>query len=605
LNAFARAEGVTPFMVMQSAVAVLLSRLGAGFDIPLGTPVAGRNDEALNDLVGFFTNTLVLRVAVGGTFAETVRRVRETSLDAFAHQDVPFERIVEELAPDRSLGRHPLFQVLLAFQNNETPVLDLPGLAVEAMPAGTTPVKFDLDLTFAEKTGGGLRGRIAYATDLFDADVIEAMAGRLVRVLDALIARPEQPVDAVDVLSAGEREQILGSWNDTAVAVPWSSVAEMVEARVAAAPDALAVDEITYRELNSRANRLARRLVADGAGPESIVAVRMPRSADLVVALLAVLKAGAAYLPIDPDYPAERIGLILDDARPIAVIDEVVVPDGPDHDLGVRVSPEHPAYVIYTSGSTGRPKGVVIRQAGMVNYLARAAAVYPGLTDEARFHSSVGFDTTVTSVFGALVAGGRVVTEERRTAFLKVTPGHLAALSDIPEKLLMVGGEALRYDQLPAGVPVVNSYGPTETTVACTDFTVDGPGEGVVPIGRPMWNTRVYVLDAALRPVPPGVAGELYVAGAGLARGYLGRPALTAERFVACPFGGGRMYRTGDLVTWRPDGVLEFLGRTDDQVKVRGYRIELGEVEATIAKHPAVREVAVAVHAQQLVAYVV
>ncbi|MGC4749210.1 amino acid adenylation domain-containing protein [Micromonospora sp. DT201] len=604
LTEFARTEGVTPFMVMQSAVAVLLSRLGAGSDIPLGTPVAGRDNEALYDLVGFFVNTLVLRVEVGGTFSQLVRRVRESTLDAFAHQDVPFEQVVEELAPARSLGRHPLFQVMLTFQNTETPVLDLPGLAVEAVPAEKTPVKFDLDLTFAERTGGGLRGRIAYATDLFDADVIEAMAGRLVRVLDTLIARPEQPVDAVDVLSAGEREQILGSWNDTAVAVPWSSVAEMVEARVAAAPDGLAVDEITYRELNSRANRLARRLVADGAGSESIVAVRMPRSADLVVALLAVLKAGAAYLPIDPDYPAERIGLILDDARPIAVIDEVVVPDGPDHDLGVRVSPEHPAYVIYTSGSTGRPKGVVIRQAGMVNYLARAAAVYPGLPDEARFHSSVGFDTTVTSVFGALVAGGRVVTEERRTAFLKVTPGHLAALSDIPEKLLMVGGEALRYDQLPAGVSVVNSYGPTETTVACTDFTVDGPGEGVVPIGRPMWNTRVYVLDAALRPVPPGVAGELYVAGAGLARGYLGRPGLTAERFVACPFEGGRMYRTGDLAKWRPDGVLEFLGRTDDQVKVRGYRIELGEVEAAVAAHPEVRQVAATVHGQQVVAYV-
>ncbi|PYC65542.1 hypothetical protein C7C45_28315 [Micromonospora arborensis] len=607
LTELCRARGVTLYMALQGALAVLLSRLGAGTDIAVGTPIAGRTDEALDDLVGFFVNTLVVRTDLTGrpTFATVLERVRETVLSAYANQDVPFERLVEELAPSRSTARHPFVQVLLSVRNQPAPVLDLPGVRVSPIPleqVGPVTSRFDLSFEFAEVPGGGLDGRVTYATDLFDAASAQDVADRLTRVLDAVVADPDRPVDGLDLLSPAEHDQIVYGWNDTARQVGETTLHGMVEAQAAATPEALAVDDLSYRELNSRANRLARHLVSEGVGPESIVAVRLPRSPELVVGLLAVLKAGGAYLPLDPAQPAERI---LDEARPHIVIDEVLVPDEPDHNLDVRVLPEHPAYVIYTSGSTGRPKGVVIRHAGVVNYLARASAVYPGLTDEARFHSSVGFDTTVTSVFGALVAGGRVVTEERRTAFLKVTPGHLAALSEIPSKVLMVGGEALRYDQLPASVPVVNSYGPTETTVACTDFMVDGPGEGVVPIGRPMWNTRVYVLDAALRPVPPGVAGELYVAGAGLARGYLGRPALTAERFVACPFGGGRMYRTGDLVTWRPDGVLEFLGRTDDQVKVRGYRIELGEVESTIAKHPSVREVAVAVHAQQLVAYVV
>ncbi|MFI6785386.1 amino acid adenylation domain-containing protein [Micromonospora sp. NPDC050276] len=608
LTELCRTRGVTLYMALQGALAVLLSRLGAGTDIAVGTPIAGRTDEALDDLVGFFVNTLVVRTDLTGrpTFATVLERVRETVLSAYANQDVPFERLVEELAPSRSTARHPLVQVLLSVRNQPAPVLDLPGVRVSTIPleqVGPVTSRFDLSFEFAEVPGGGLDGRVTYATDLFDAALVHDVADRLTRVLDAVVADPDRPVDGLDLLSPAEHDRIVHGWNDTARLVGETTLHGMVEAQAAANPDALAVDDLSYRELNSRANRLARHLVGEGVGPESIVAVRLPRSPVLVVALLAVLKAGGAYLPMDPAQPAERI---LDEARPIAVIDEVVVPDGPDHDLGVRVLPEHPAYVIYTSGSTGRPKGVVIRHAGVVNYLARARAVYPGLADEARFHSSVGFDTTVTSVFGALVSGGRVVTEERPTAFLKVTPGHLAALSEIPGKALMVGGEALRYDQLPAGVSVINSYGPTETTVACTDFAVDGPGEGVVPIGRPMWNTRVFVLDAALRPVPPGVVGELYVAGAGLARGYLGRPGLTAERFVACPFGGGgRMYRTGDLVKWRPDGVLEFLGRTDDQVKVRGYRIELGEVEAAAATHPSVREVAVAVHAQHLVAYVV
>ncbi|MEV4500379.1 AMP-binding protein, partial [Micromonospora arborensis] len=308
---------------------------------------------------------------------------------------------------------------------------------------------------------------------------------------------PKRPIGQFTLLADGERDLILHAWNDTAREVPPASLAEMVEAQVAASPGALAVDGMSYAELNARANRLARQLVADGVGPESIVGVRLPRSPELVVALLAVLKAGGAYLPIDPDYPPERIALLIEEARPVTVIDEVAVPDGLDHNLDVRVLPEHPAYVIYTSGSTGRPKGVVIRHGGVVNYLARASEVYPGLSDDVRFHSSISFDTTVTSVFGALVSGGQVVTDERTTAFLKVTPSHLGGLSEAPGKLLMVGGEALRYDQLPPGVPVINSYGPTETTVACTDFTVDGPGDGVVPIGRPMWNTRVYVLDAA------------------------------------------------------------------------------------------------------------
>ncbi|WP_269330724.1 non-ribosomal peptide synthetase [Streptacidiphilus albus] len=650
LVGLARAEGVTVFMVLQAALAVLLSRLGAGTDIPIGSPVAGRTDEALDDLVGFFVNTLVLRTDVSGSpsFVELLGRVREVGLGAFAHQDVPFERLVEDLAPARSMSRHPLFQVMLTLQNNARAVLDLPGLDVDALPSGDLAARFDLAFTLSEDFGAGgmpagLRGTLTFARDLFDVGSVELLVERFVRVLGVVVGAPERSVDRVEVLGAAERSRIVGEWNDTAHEVPSGALPELFEAQVVRTPDAVAVVDVvgalSYGELNARANRLARLLVGRGVGPESLVGVLMGRSVDLVVALLAVLKAGGAYVPIDPDYPADRIAYMLDDAQPAVVLTtvdcagilaglpgvqalsvddpgvvdslaELGAGDLTDVERHGPLDARHPAYVIYTSGSTGRPKGVVVAHGGLVNYVARCVVVYPELGGSTLLHASISFDAGVTGLYGALVCGGRVfvgAVDEglpgllggERLSFLKATPSHLSFMGGLagecaPVGRMMVGGEALgavqagQWRAAHPGVEVVNHYGPTEVTVGCTDFVVGGVAEfggGSVPIGRPMWNTRAYVLDAGLGPVPVGVAGELYFAGAQLARGYLGRPGLSAERFVADPFdvSGARMYRTGDVARWRADGNLEYLGRADDQVKLRGYRIELGEVEAALA----------------------
>ncbi|WP_343242121.1 amino acid adenylation domain-containing protein [Streptomyces sp. SID9727] len=673
LARLARAEGVTMFMVLQTALATLLSRLGAGSDIVLGTAVAGRTDSAMEDMVGFFVNTVVLRTDLSGspTLSGLLHRVRETGLEAFAHQDVPFERLVESLAPARSLNHHPLFQVMLVLQNNEGADLGLPGLSVNAMPVTDRPAKFDLDFTFEERfttdrRPAGLLGHIVYARDLFDQHTVEEFGSMLHRVLAAMAADPRQSADQVDVLGERERELVLCTWNDTAREVPGVSLPGLFEAQVVRTPDAVAVgdarESVSYAELNARANRLAHVLVGAGVGPEDLVAVCLPRSVDLVVSLLAVGKAGAAYLPLDPDYPVERLAATVADSGPAVLVTRGttmnavleaegdvrrIVLDDPDMDGllsrqsvsdPVRVGhvPSHPAYVIYTSGSTGRPKGVVVTQAGLVNYVVRCVEAYPEVAGLSVLHASVSFDAGVTGLYGALVCGGEVVVAAldeglpgvlggRRPSFMKVTPSALAVLDSLgggvsPSGRLMVGGEAVQsvavaeWRRRHAGVAVVDHYGPTEVTVGCTDFVLpaDVGGSEVVPIGRPMWNTRAYVLDGGLRPVPVGVAGELYFAGVQLARGYLGRPGLTAERFVACPFGssGERMYRTGDLARWRADGTLDYLGRTDDQVKVRGFRIELGEIEAALLGRPGVAQAVVVVREdvpgdQRLTAYVV
>ncbi|MEU5348273.1 amino acid adenylation domain-containing protein, partial [Streptomyces sp. NPDC020766] len=655
LTELARAQGVTVFMVVQAALAVLLHRLGAGDDIPVGTPVAGRTDEALDDLVGFFVNTLVLRSDLSGdpTFLQLLARTREADLGAYAHQDVPFERLVEDLAPVRSMARHPLFQVMLTLQNTAEVRLDLPGLNIEALPAGVLPAKFDLDFQIAERitdgTPAGLTGLITYATDLFDPASAEAIVRRFLMVLETVTADPSLPVSRIDVLDTAERERILSGWNDTTHEVPQATLVELFEAQVTRTPDATAVvfdgTEVTYAELNARVNRLARVLVDRGARAEARVAVMMDRSADLVVALLAVVKTGAAYVPIDPAYPADRITYMLNDAQATVLVthqavtgaadDGVtrIVTDAPDttaalstmagadlthHERGAALLPAHPAYVIYTSGSTGRPKGVVVSHAAVSYYLNWAVSAYPGLSGRTVLHSSAAFDLTVTPLFGTLISGGALhiaaiqdgLPAGLTPTFLKVTPSHLGLLSEEPVGSfargdLVVGGESLTGEQLTRwrsahhDVLITNEYGPTEAAVGCVTFTVR-PGDpdvpGGVPIGTPVPNTRVYVLDSALRPVPVGVAGELYLAGVQLARGYLDRPGLTAERFVANPFTPGeRMYRTGDLAKWRPDGVLDFLGRADDQVKVRGFRIELGEVEAALSAHPSVVQAAVVV----------
>ncbi|MGW2299433.1 amino acid adenylation domain-containing protein, partial [Streptomyces violaceorubidus] len=688
VEALAREHQCTPFMVIQAALTVLLHRLGAGTDIPIGTPVAGRTDDALDDLIGFFVNTLVLRTDLTGdpSFSELLTRVRETDLAAYAHQDIPFERLVQDLNPERSAARHPLFQVRLVVQHGDPrtvagDALALPGLRASALTIADEGAKFDLLFRLFE-TDMGLGGMLEYSADLYDASTAEALSDRFLRVLEAVVEEPERPVGRVDVLDDDERRRLLEEWNATAREVGRASVVELFAAQVSRTPeaDALVSGEtvLTYAELDERSNRLARFLVGHGVGPERFVAVALPRSVEVVVALLAVLKAGGAYVPFDLDHPAERIRYMLEDAAPgviltcaewsglVAGTDAVtVLLDAPetgsalaetsagslvapsdgegdgDRDGGRTdglPAPNDPAYVIYTSGSTGRPKGVVVEHRSVGAYLQRARHAYPDASGTALLHSRIAFDLTVTALYTPLVSGGCVRLADLKDApvtagapdFMKATPSHLALLESLPDTAsptgtLVLGGEQLLGETLAPwrechpDVTVVNAYGPTEATVNCTDFTLP-PGAptptGPVPIGRPFWNTQAYILDAALLPVPPGVAGELYIAGTGLARGYLGRPDMTAERFTANPFGGpgSRMYRTGDIAVWGADGLLRYVGRADQQVKLRGFRLELGEIESVLLGAAGVRQAVVVVREdgqgdgdgdQQLVAYVV
>ncbi|MGW2248538.1 amino acid adenylation domain-containing protein, partial [Streptomyces hirsutus] len=631
----ARRSGATLFMVLQAALAALYTRLGAGTDIAIGSPVAGRTDEALDDLVGFFVNTLVLRTDTSGdpSFTELLGRVRETALSAYAHQDVPFEHLVEVLNPARSLSHHPLFQTGLVVQNAPGGDFDLPGLRVTGIPVLTGTARLDLTFGFAEEHGpdgapAGLSGAVEYSTDLFDRATVEALAARWTRLLAAVVAAPDRPIGGIDLLSAEERRELLPAAGDAAAGV---SLPALFAARTAQTPDAVALVcgdvELTYRQVDVRANRFAHALRARGVGPEQVVAVALPRSVESVVAVLGTLKAGAAYLPVDPAYPAARIAFMLDDARPTVVVDDPALVAGaaglPETDPGVAVDARHPAYVIYTSGSTGRPKGVVVSHAG-VSGLVAAQVDRLGVAPGSRVlqFASPSFDASFWDLCGAVLTGAALVLApsdsplealtDRRLGVTHVTlpPSALAAVdgADLTATTLVVAGEACAPELVArwaAGRRMINAYGPTETTVCATMSDPLSPGPGAPPIGRPVAGFRVYVLDERLRVVPPGVAGELYVAGAGLARGYLNRPGLTAGRFVACPFGpaGARMYRTGDVVRRRTDGELEYVGRADDQVKVRGFRVELGEVEAALAEHPDVAQAAVLARDDRLVGY--
>ncbi|MFE0179184.1 amino acid adenylation domain-containing protein, partial [Streptomyces sp. NPDC059002] len=589
---------------------------------------------------------------------------------AFEHQEVPFEKLVEELAPTRSLARHPLFQVMLKVQNTGEAVLDLPGVRAAGFPAGASTAKFDLDASVSEvfdEAGApaGLRGSVVASADLFDVATAERLVARWVRAIELLVGDPGLRLSALDVLEEAERG-LLAEWNDTAAEVAAGSLVELFEAQAARTPDAVAVVagelSLPYGELEVRANRLARHLVAQGVGPESLVGVCLGRGGDLIVALLAVLKAGGAYLPLDPEYPADRIAYMVEDAAPAVVLASsgsagvlagsdvgVVVLDAPDvaevlagldaGPLGVEVRPEHPAYVIYTSGSTGRPKGVVVAHKGAVSLCeghGRTAFATDGGRLRVALTTSVSFDASWNQLSALFVGhelhvvdaetwldAGRLVAWMRasRIDFAEVTPSYLQVLVDeglfegsVYPSRIGVGGEAVPdrlWERLRAleGVEGFNFYGPTEATVDTAIARLADSADVVV--GRPVPNARVFVLDEALRPVPVGVPGELYVSGAGLARAYVNRPGLTAERFVASPFADGeRMYRSGDRVKWTAEGQLVFLGRTDDQVKVRGFRVELGEVQAAVTAHPQVAQAAVVVREdtpgdRRLVAYVV
>ncbi|GDY51927.1 hypothetical protein SVIO_025500 [Streptomyces violaceusniger] len=672
LARLARTEGVTTFMLLQAALAVLLSRLGGGEDIPVGTPVAGRTDQAVEKLVGFFVNTLVLRTDLSGDpdFVELLGRVRSTALAALEHQEVPFERLVEEIAPARSLARHPLFQVMLAVQNAPVAAPELTGLRVTGLPAEVVSARFDLDFELTERFDeqgrpAGLDGGIVFAADRFDRDTTETIAARLVRVLRAVTDDPTRPVHRVDLLDPEERQHLLTGGDATVRELPVTALPSLFTAQAVRTPDGTALvcgdRHLSYADLNAAANRLARHLVSRGAGPESVVAVVMDRSPELVVALLAVLKTGAAYLPVDPDQPTDRIAYILTDADPSLVVTQeavrervaagnapAVVVDAPATaagladedaaDLTISPAPGNPAYVIYTSGSTGRPKGVCVPHGAVVNFLTAMAERVP-LSERDRLLAvtTVAFDIHVLELYLPLLAGAGVVLADRATArdpraladlavrsratVMQATPTQWSLLLDAagPEvrgMRILVGGEPL-----PAGLAgqmarqqalVTNLYGPTETAVWSTAADLD-PAHPAPKIGTPLLNTRLYVLDDRLEPVPAGVAGELYIAGAGLARGYLGRPGLTAERFVACPFGGeqgGRMYRTGDVVRRDRTGALEFLGRADGQLKIRGFRVEPGEIEAVLQSHAEVAQAVVAAHEvsegdKRLTAYIV
>ncbi len=641
----AKDSQATVFMVLQAAFAALLTRMGAGTDIPIGSPIAGRTDEALDDLVGFFVNTLVLRTDTSGdpSFRELLDRVRATSLSAYANQDLPFEKLVEHLQPERSLSRHPLFQVMVAFQNSVSADLDLPGLDAKLETTGVGIAKFDLHLSIAERARV-IDCALEYRSDLFDRSTVAAMTDRLYRLLEFAVASPDRPIGTFDLVTADEREALLAAGTGVTLPAPEVSVPELFEAAVAKTPDARAVlfegESVTFAELNARANRVAHALIARGVRPETVVALAMPRSIEMVVALVGILKAGAAYLPIDPDYPASRVEFMLADAAPALVLTPEVVSelDGPDSNPEVAIAQGNPAYLVYTSGSTGRPKAVVMPTSGLVNLLTWHQwrfADRPG-TVTAQF-TAIGFDFSVQEILATLVTGRTlaVPTEDvRRSAELLVGWLDANAVSELyaPNLVIeaMVEAAAEQGTELPALTDVLqggealtlsprvraffdrpgrrlhNVYGPAETHACTTDSlpenVVDWPA--IASIGDTVANDRVYVLDNALRLVPRGVVGELYVAGNGLARGYFNRPDISSTRFVADPFSAGRMYRTGDLVRWSSTGALEFVGRADDQVKIRGFRVELGEVEAVVACCPGVSRAAVLVRDKALVAYV-
>ncbi|MGW6917450.1 amino acid adenylation domain-containing protein [Kitasatospora sp. NPDC054939] len=653
LRRIAKEHGASMFMVAHAAVATLLHHLGAGEDIPLGAPIAGRTDEALDDLVGFFVNTLVLRTDLSGdpAFTELLGRVRTADLAAFSHADVPFEAVVERLNPTRSPARNPLFQVMVGYHARTDAPFELPGLDVEFVPYETRTAKFDLALGFTEHEGRSLGCRLEYATELFDRETVTALADRLGRLLAAIAADPAQRISGLSMLSAAERRLVLEEFNATARTVDEAGLPALFARRLAERPAAVAVVDrhraLDYAGLDARAGRIARLLAARGIGTESVVGIAVPRSTDTVAAVLAVLRLGAAFLPLDLAHPADRLAHMIRDSRaalvigtepvagklPAATGTPVLLLDAPDTaaelDRQPATAPDTPpipldraAYVIYTSGSTGLPKGVVVPHEG-ISSLVATAVDRMGLTPDSRVlqFASVGFDVFVFELAMALCHGGRLVLipEECRVAGPPLTdflarqrithmilpPSLVSALPadcPLPEgSTILVGTETVPPDLVErhaATVDLIAAYGLTEATVNSTLWPArrgSGARTGRVPIGRPDPNTVCYVLDARLRPVPPGVVGELYVSGRGLARGYLNRPGLTAERFVADPYGppGARMYRTGDRARWRRDGDLDFLGRVDTQVKIRGFRIELGEVEAALAGHPDTAQVAV------------
>ncbi|MFL6234488.1 MAG: amino acid adenylation domain-containing protein, partial [Thermoanaerobaculia bacterium] len=654
LAALCRRGHATFFMGLLAVYQAILQRYTGRRDVIVGTPIAGRNRAETEPLIGLFLNNLVLRTGFEGDpgAAELLERVRRITLEAFAHQDLPFEKLVEELAPERNLSHSPLFQVMLVLQNAPMGALELPGLTVTPVETEGTTAKLDLTLNVRE-TEGGLLLLWLYNRDLFDEPTIVRLSGHLETLLAAAVADPARRLSELPLLTAEEELQLL-DWNDTSAAYPLDvCLHELIEAQMERSPGEVAVsfegESLTCRELGWAANRLARQLIEMGVGPEVPVGVFAERSLEMVVALLAILKAGGAYLPVDPDYPADRVAYMLEDSRvPVVLTQERLTGKLPE--TGARivllsppavpweetppvtgVRPGNLAYVIYTSGSTGRPKGTMNSHRGIVNRLLWMQQEH-GLTPEDRVlqKTPFSFDVSVWEFFWPLLTGARLVMarpgghQDPNYLVRTINAEGITTMHFVPSMLqvfleapgvescaslirVMASGEALPYElqrrfHARLGAGLHNLYGPTEAAVDVTWWTCERDGRrALVPIGRPVANTQIHLLDASFHPVPVGVPGELYIGGIQVGRGYLGRPELTAERFIPDPFSaapGARLYRTGDLARYLPDGAVDFLGRIDHQVKLRGLRIELGEIEAAIAAHAAVREAVVLVRAE-------
>ena len=673
LKELARREGVTLYMVLLGALNVLLHRWTGQRDVVVGTSVSNRGRAEIERLIGFFINALVLRTEVidAQPFTELLQRVREVCLGAYAHQDMPFERLVQELQPDPDPSRAPLFQVIFTMQNAPGEAMEMPGLQLRGVRTESATVKYDLTFLMGEGKDGGLGVSIEYNLDLFEGATIDRMVSHLAALLEGIAKDASRRITDIPMLPEDERQKLLVAWNDTAASYSVDDcVHELFEAQAEATPAAVAVASgaarLTFHELDARANRLAHHLRGKGVGPESVVGLCLGRSVEVVVAMLGILKAGGAYVPLDPTYPASRLAQLVEDAGARVIVSEdrfaagllatatVVRLDGDaaaiaaESDARVvgEVTSSNLAYVLFTSGSTGKPKGVAIEHRNLVNYVRGVAtrlALPPG--SSYAHISTFSADLGNTVLFPPLCMGGTLHVipdelttdpiglgayfEEHRVDCLKIVPSHLSALLSgsraervLPRKLLVLGGEASswelidRIEKLSPATRILNHYGPTETTVGVVTYAVDNaskPHTPTVPLGRPLPNTQIYLFDPNLALTPIGVPGEVCIGGAGVARGYLGQPELTRERFLADPFSkrpSARLYRTGDRARVLPDGTLVFLGRLDFQVKVRGYRIELGEIDAALASHAAVKDAVVLAHEEtpgdkRLIAYVV
>jgi amino acid adenylation domain-containing protein len=677
LKALSQRHGTTLFMTLLAAWAALLARLSGQSDVVIGTPVANRHRAEIEPLIGFFVNTQALRVDLAGSpsVAQLLAQVRATALAAQTHQDIPFEQVVDALNPNRSMAHSPVFQVMFAWQNTPEGSLELPGLQLEPVGSSSATVKFDLELTLHE-AGDCIAGSLGYACALFDRSSIERHLGHWQTLLRGLVADSSALVDRLPLLTPPEQQQLLRTFNHTTAEFPHERcIHQLFEAQVARTPEATALlfqgSSLTYLELNTQANRLAHHLITLDVRPDSLVAIALPRGIDMVVALLATLKAGAAYLPLDPAYPRERLAYMLADSAPCVLLTQsgmraalgdaaaqsrlpasqallratvleldaspqpwnACADTNPDP-AALGLTPSHLAYVIYTSGSTGRPKGTMVAHAGLCN-LALAQIDGFAVTAASRVlqFASFSFDACISEVLMTLCSGatlhvpapgvlaGSVLHDVLRDGHITHATLPPAVLTTLPHDALpelhtlIMAGEAASHalvQRWATGRRLINAYGPTEATVCASMHLCDPQHPGSPPIGSPIANTRIYILDAHGQPSPVGVAGEIYIAGIQVARGYLRRPELTAERFVPEPFGepGSRMYKTGDLGRWRADGSIEFLGRNDHQVKVRGFRIELGDIEAALRSHPDVRAALVLAREdapgdQRLVAYVI